>query len=233
MSASGDLRPRHFLPSPAAGPSRALAAGVVSVLAAAALAALFALYTDIRLYALLEGDGGFTYAAQDDLDRAEALFGTAGRLQGFTFGLCALLFVGWFHSMRRAAGALAPEAFRRGPGWAVGSWFIPLASFWLPYRIAVEMWGAFGRGVRSGGGAASGAAAALWPVNLWWGLFVAELVYGRYAVGRYRKAEGLLEIRDAALQVMAADVLQAAAGAAVYVVVRLTAMRERGAGTTA
>jgi hypothetical protein len=28
----------------------------------------------------------------------------------------------------------------RGPGWAIGAWFIPIGNLFLPWRIAMEIW---------------------------------------------------------------------------------------------
>ncbi|SCF60702.1 MULTISPECIES: DUF4328 domain-containing protein [unclassified Streptomyces] len=196
------------------------------MLTAVALSDLFAVYAGVRIHAMTDGDGGFAFIPQLELDDADALYGTAGQFQGITFLVCGIVFIIWFHSVRRVAGVLGPDRFRTGPGWAIGSWFIPLANFWLPYRIAVSMWGASTRLPADG----EPYKVSFWPVNLWWGLFVTATLFNRYVAQRYENAETLGEIRNAVLQVMLADTLDiAAVAAALYFVIRLTTMQRRKA----
>ena len=134
----------------------------------------------------------------------------------------AIVFVVWFFRMRRNTGLLAPDRFRNGPGWAIGAWLIPLVNLWLPYRIAIDMWGAAtplpAEGERF--------RARTWPVNLWWGLFVFSVLFNRYDAAKYKDAETLTDIRDAVVQYITADVVHiAAAAAAMYFAIRLTAMQ--------
>ncbi|MFI5566696.1 DUF4328 domain-containing protein [Streptomyces sp. NPDC051740] len=142
MLASKDgLSPHHPLPSsvpPRA--SRGLLIAVVAAFAVAALSDLFAVYTDVRLRAVVDGDVTATTAS--DLDAAYSLYERAGQVQLVTSLLCAALFITWFFQTRRRTELLAPNWFRKGPGWAIGAWFIPVANLWLPYRIAADMWNA-------------------------------------------------------------------------------------------
>lgn len=223
FSASNDLHPRPALPGRELRPPRFLLVGVAALLATVSLSDLFAVYVGVRLYALLDGEeGGVLASQQQEVDDAYSLYGTAGQLQAYTYLACGIGFVVWFYGMRRYAGVLGPDRFRNGPGWAIGSWFIPLVNFWMPYRIAVDIWGASTRLPADG----ERHKIAFWPVNLWWGLFLTTILFQWYAGRRYTNAEALAEIRDAVLQVMVADTLEvAAAAAAVYFAVRLTAMQ--------
>lgn len=228
MSASSELRPRPSLSIASPGAPRVLLAAVVALLAAVALSDLFAVYAEARTYALIDGDGGFAFAPADALDAAEALSRKAGVFHDMAFSLCVLVFIAWFHRMRRCAGALAPNGFTWGPGWAIGAWLVPLANFWRPFRIAVEMWTACVRPpVRSG----EPAEVSFWPVNLWWGLFVLTGLTNAYTGRVQDRAETLGELKDALVQVMLSDALDVvAAAAAVHFAVRLTAgLRRRTA----
>ncbi|MGW1539295.1 DUF4328 domain-containing protein [Streptomyces sp. NPDC002309] len=222
MSASADLRPRPELPDQVPRLPRLLLNGLSALLVAVALSDLYAVYAGVRVYTLIHQDGGFAFASEQELESIDALYRTAGQLQGVTFLTCAIVFILWFHRMRQDTGALGPDRFRNGPGWAIGSWFVPVANLWLPYRVAVDMWGASTRLPADG----EPYKVSFWPVNLWWGLFVATTLFRRYADRRYRDAEAVGEIRDAVLHLMASDLLDiAAAAAAVYFAVRLTAMQ--------
>ena len=202
--------------------ARGLLAAMAALLAVVVVSDLFALFAGARVYLLIDGDQGFAFAPQQELEAAYSLYETAGNVQGYVYLPCAILFVVWFFRMRRNAGLLGPDRFDKGPGWAIGAWFVPLANFWMPYRIAVDMWGA------STPLPADGVPyrASIWPVNLWWGLFVSSTLFGRYAGSRYSAAETLTDVRGAVMQYMAADVLDiAAAVAAGYFAVRLASLQ--------
>lgn len=222
MSASSDLRPRPPLPGGVPRPARGLLAAVAASLALVVLSDLFAMFAGVRIHLLIDEDHGFLTAPQRELDAAYLLYERAGSLQVMTFVPCAVLFVVWFFRMRRNAGLLGPDRLRNGPGWAVGAWFVPLGNLWMPYRVAVDMWGASSQLPADG----EPYRMPVWPVNLWWGLFVSSTLFGRYAESRYDDAESLAEVRDAVVQYMVTDILDiAAAVAAVYFAVRLTSMQ--------
>ncbi|WP_346138412.1 DUF4328 domain-containing protein [Streptomyces coeruleofuscus] len=226
MSASRELRPRRMLPSGTPRSARGLLAAASAALAIIALSDLFAVFAGARIYLLIDEEQGFAAAPQQRLDAAYSLYETAGDLQGNVYLPCAALFVAWFFRTRRNTGLLAPDRFRKGPGWAIGGWLIPLANFWLPYRIAVDMWGA-ATPLPAGG---EPYRTSIWPVNLWWGLLVSSTLFDWYAASRYQSAEALTEIRAAVMQYMAADALHiAAVVAAVYFAARLTSMHWRKA----
>ncbi|MFH9728666.1 DUF4328 domain-containing protein [Streptomyces sp. NPDC017254] len=221
MSSSrlGTLRPRPDLPARVRGPRPAVLFAVCVLLFAVAVCDLLALYAGFRTHSAVQGDGDFLFAQQAELDRADALFTMVDRFGAPALLACAAVFVAWFHRMRRAVGALAPDGFRLGPGWAIGAWFVPVACLWMPYRIAVEMWAACLRGEARG----VGAAPSFWPVNLWWGSFAGSLLLRWYSGLSYRRAEGLAEMLDAVTVGMVGDMLNVlAAGAAAYFAVRLT-----------
>lgn len=202
--------------------SHGLLAVAVAGLALVALSDLFSLFTEVRLRLLIDGDGGFATAPQEEWDAAASLYDTAAWYQAIVYLPCAIVFIVWFFQMRRKIGPLAPDRFRRGPGWAIGAWAIPLANFWMPYRIALDMWGAATSLPADG----ERYRARVWPVNLWWGLFVFSMLFNSYSGRNYGASRTLTEIKDGVVLYMAADVLHIlAAAAAVYFAVRLTAMQ--------
>lgn len=222
MSASSDLRPRPLLPAGAPASSLGLLLAAVGGLVLVALCDVFSLFAGYRLRAALGSVDAFVQDSPQELEAAASLYQTAGRYQVIVYLPAAIVFVVWFFRMRRNTGLLAPDRFRNGPGWAIGAWLIPLVNLWMPYRIALDMWGAAtplpAEGERY--------RARTWPVNLWWGLFVFSVLFNRYAGTKYKDAERLTEIRHSVVQYMAADVLHiAAAAAAVYFAVGLTTMQ--------
>ncbi|MFG3188668.1 DUF4328 domain-containing protein [Streptomyces omiyaensis] len=133
----------------------------------------------------------------------------------------AVVFVVWFHRVRRNAGVFAPDTQTRTPGWAVGAWFIPFANLWIPRQIAVEVW----RASRQDPYAADGAR-ELTVLNAWWTCFVAGLVLDRLSGTLYDRAETLDALATAAAWSVAGCVFAAAAGVlAILFVRRLTSMQ--------
>jgi hypothetical protein len=76
------------------------------------------------------------FIALDASENRVALAGLAG-LVIYLLGVVVFLF--WF---RCAYGNLRPlrGQMSRGPGWAIGAWFIPIGNLFLPWRIAMEIW---------------------------------------------------------------------------------------------
>jgi hypothetical protein len=97
----------------------------------------------------------------------DALAALTGLLTGVTQLLAALLavpimivFLTWFYRARQNAGYLDwPQ--RRSPGWAVGSWIVPIGFLWFPYQIMADIW-------RAGLPAEQRKAFAYLPAA-WWG----------------------------------------------------------------
>ncbi|MEU3555053.1 DUF4328 domain-containing protein [Streptomyces fragilis] len=222
MSAPGALRP-PVVPRGARPASRGPLVVLTVLLAAAALSDLFAVHAGVRLLTLLGGDQGFVAVPVDELRSAHELYGTtAGRLQAAAHLLCAVAFLVWFVAMRRAAGPLAPDRFRNGPGWALAAWFVPVANLVLPHRVAVDMWRACSPTPSE---ERTPPRTPLWPVHLWWGLFLGAVLIGRCGAAGLDLADTLQRTRTAVALSTASDLLAvASAASAAYFAVRLTAM---------
>ncbi|WP_280669258.1 MULTISPECIES: DUF4328 domain-containing protein [unclassified Kitasatospora] len=82
-------------------------------------------------------------------------------LQSLLSTATIVVFVIWFRRCRLNAQAYAPGAHKYTSGYAVGGWFIPVAMWWIPRRITVDVWRASGL-------------AGTWPVNVWWVAWLAK-----------------------------------------------------------
>ncbi|MEU1090454.1 DUF4328 domain-containing protein [Streptomyces sp. NPDC005576] len=212
--------------SPVPRAPEGLLKAVVALLGLVALADLFAVYADLNLANLIGDDANFVATPVGDLEAAENLYGFAATLWFTPYIACVVVFLVWFFRMRKYIGALAQDAFERGAGWAIGSWFIPIGALWMPVRIALQMWNAATRTWS----AEPARYPSAWPVRLWWSLFILTTLAGRFTSGRYNAAESLTEIRAAVLQTAVSDGLDIlAAGAAAYFAIRLTALHRRPA----
>lgn len=127
----------------------------------ATIAAVFSdLYTYVQYSAL---PAGTSY--DETFLESDGLNGIVGFAQ-FVFGLAAfVLFLMWLHRANRNLRALAGETLTITPGWAVGWFFIPLASLWMPYMAVKEVWRASHR--HTGRGAAL--------VGWWWAAMLANV----------------------------------------------------------
>ncbi len=63
----------------------------------------------------------------------------------------------WLQRARANADALSAAPHRLTAGWAVGGWFVPIGSLWLPYVVAIDV-------VRAGGTARPRTSVVAW----WW-----------------------------------------------------------------
>lgn len=79
-------------------------------------------------------------------------------------GVCWCL---WQARSHRRLQSLRPQAaFRTTPGWGVGSWFVPVANLWVPFRAVADLWR------NSAPPGASGPEPTPPDVGRWWTLFV-------------------------------------------------------------
>ncbi|MFC9426512.1 MULTISPECIES: DUF4328 domain-containing protein [unclassified Streptomyces] len=211
-----------------AGPRLASPVGLCTALVAlfcAVIAAdLFALLAGARVHGLMTDvvNEDFDAFTDEDLDRADLLYAASGMVQLATVVATAVVFLVWFHRVRKNAQVFDPGAQRMAPGWAIGGWFVPFANFVLPRRVAGDIWAA--STLRGPDGAAPRVSYAL--VNAWWTVWVCTLVLGRYASRMYDKAEEADEVREAAAALFAVDLLDIVAAVLALLFVRkLTRMQ--------
>ncbi|MFE7774139.1 DUF4328 domain-containing protein [Streptomyces sp. NPDC057445] len=156
---------------------------------------------------------------RDELDRADLLMAVSGGLYGLALIGAGVLFIIWFHRARINAGVLAPDLQRRGPGWAIGGWFIPIGNLWIPRGIAGDVWNAS----RPVTGARWTSHALL---NAWWAMWLLSLAVDRVAGKGYDAAQAPEAIRDGLRVLIVSDAIDLmAALLAIVVVRRVTAMQ--------
>ena len=206
-----------------------LATAVVALLAAVIATDLLAVAAGAYLRGVVADAvaGDPTAFAGPAATRADLLYARAGSLQMIAVLATAVLFIIWFHRVRKNAEVFDAGLQPMRPGWAIGGWFVPLGNLWLPRRVAGGIWTASAQTNPDGAWRTVSTA----PLNLWWGVYVFSLLFTRYTAKRYEQAELLPEVMDAAGMVMVADVLDAVAAVlAILFVRKLTRMQgERAA----
>lgn len=133
----------------------------------------------------------------------------------------AVVFIIWFHRVRKNADVWALDIHRRTPGWAIGAWFIPIANLWIPRQIAVDVW----RASRPDPYAADGTR-EMALLNSWWAVWLAGEVTDRVAGRMYKGATTPDAWFTAAGWALTSYLLIVAAGVlAILFVRRLTSMQ--------
>jgi hypothetical protein len=162
---------QHWRPVVAPGPawtrpyapaSGRAAAAVAMVSLATALAAVLVVGDGLDLVSGLLAPGS-------GLEAAAALIVVLGFLASLV-GLAgaAIAVPMWLHRCYRNLPALGATDLRWSPAWAAGGWFIPLASFVIPFLVARELWAK-----------AAGAQAAPSPLlAVWWSTWIAANILG-------------------------------------------------------
>ncbi|MEU9295605.1 DUF4328 domain-containing protein [Streptomyces sp. NPDC048266] len=132
-----------------------------------------------------------------------------------------VVFIVWFHRLRKNAEVWAGDLQSRKPGWAIGGWFVPIANLWIPRGIAVDIW----RASRWQPYAADGAR-ELTLLNSWWTCWVVGTLVNWTSGQMYKSAETVDAWLTATRWSLAGFVLDiVAAVLAILVVRRLTSMQ--------
>jgi len=134
--------------------------------------------TDLR-------DGTYASAAlsataSEAFDRRERFLNV---MELFLFAVTSVLALKWIHRANFNARQLGAEGMRFTPGWAVGSFFIPVVNLWKPYQAMKEIWKA-SSSPSNWQGAPSGAL-----LGIWWFLWILS-AFANYAVLRFFWAIG-------------------------------------------
>jgi hypothetical protein len=117
--------------------------------------------------------------ANPGLNRIRNAIDSAQAANGFL--LLALLvtgvfFIAWFYRAYRNLPRQGMTELRFGPGWAIGSWFIPIFAFFRPKAIANDIWKGSESFATPSSSWRNGRVAPL--VNWWWGLWVSGSILG-------------------------------------------------------
>ncbi len=208
-----------------------LARAVTVLLGAVVVADVFSLFVSFRARGHWDDrvTEGFAAVPVEDLDLTDTLMTVSSTVYSAVFLATAVVFIAWFSRVRKNAGVFAPDLQRKGPGWAIGSWFVPIGNFWLPRGVAVDVWAASRRDPHGPDAREQEPHTVL---TAWWTAWVVAALLGRHAVKRYAKAEEPGALLGALDQMIVADLLDIAAAVLAILFVRaLTRMQSLKAAT--
>ncbi len=156
----------------------AVAALVVWVVVAIVL--MVALVSRIQLINdLVAGNTG--NLSLSDVQANDTFVRTAAWSEVGAYVLSAIAFLVWLHRVVANNFALGERGLRFTPGWAVGWWFVPIASFVRPFQVMSEAWRASDpRYVRSTPDTRRHVGIAV--IALWWPVFLLGNLVARFTI---------------------------------------------------
>jgi hypothetical protein len=137
----------------------------------------------------------------------------------------AVLFIIWLFRAAKNNEALGREGARFGPGWSIGSWFIPLANLVIPVLLVQDLWRGSNAGVARGGRGwrnASGSALVWW----WWAAWILSIVRFTYSGSGLQSSGSLDDIETSNTVALVGVVFLAVAAVLALAVVRALARRQ-------
>jgi hypothetical protein len=143
------------------------------------LARLMLAVADYSIIRLLSRPIVIPFLVAAELQANVESYALVGTFHMVTFAFTGLAFINWFHRVHRNLRPLENGNLRWSSGWTLGAWFIPLACWYIPYRIMAEIWCGSDPARRSQPARGSG----LILLRSWWGLWVLVSLAGisRYA----------------------------------------------------
>lgn len=171
------------------------------------------------------GDAGL-----DEFQDADDLFAGLKGFQSIAFLLIPGFFIWWFRRAACNVRNFGVDPGRWGPGWAVGSWFIPFANIVLPAMVAVRTWKCSAPEVVSG--ASTWQRAAVSPLVLTWWIVYSVAGFLWSIAAQVRAEAPLGELEDSLWLTLAGDVLIILAAVLAILFVRALTARQAMAART-
>ncbi|MDJ0464088.1 DUF4328 domain-containing protein [Streptomyces sp. H27-C3] len=201
-----------------------LSYAVVALLGTVIVTDVFSILVSLRVRSLMDDVISGNFVSDAALDGVDSLRRVSMPLFYVTAVACAVVFVVWFFRVRRNAGIFAPDLQRRGAGWAIGAWFIPIGNLWLPRGIAADILAA-SRQDPYGLGRSKGESGTV--LDAWWTMWVVSLLFNRWFSVGHGRAETAAGLRAAADMVIIGDLINITAAVFAILFVRmLTRMQQ-------
>ena len=132
---------------------------------------------------------------------------------------CVIAFLRWFSRAYRALPPLGAKELQFTSRSAVGWWFVPIAFFWVPLRIAIELWKGSDPSAATNHRASRRALSTPILLGVWWGTWLLALFLDNFWAAPQRVALQGQELTTAIAVAGLVDI--AAAGLAIAVVAQI------------
>jgi hypothetical protein len=136
-------------------------------------------------------------------------------------------FIAWLKRAYTNLRALGVRNLRWGPGWTIGSWFVPLLNLVLPKQLVNDVWRGSDPELEDSETWRDKPVPVLFA--LWWGAWIVGSILDSAAAGMFDSAEGSDEFEVSSGVAIAGDVLLILAGFLAVVVVDRTTTRQAAA----
>jgi hypothetical protein len=161
----------------------------------------------------------------NDLITVSKLMDATSIAQVVVYLIGAMIFIAWFYRAYGNLPALGVPHPRHGRGWAIGSWFVPIANLFLPKQLANDVWRSGDPGLSPGDpGWQAAPVAAL--VNWWWALWLLGGMTATLAGNLMSDADTLDAFRAGVIVDAASQVLGLASVLAAIAVVKRSTRRQ-------
>ena len=200
--------------------------GVLAVWIVAAIVLIVALVGRIQLINdLVAGNTG--NLSLSDVQASDTFVRTAAWSEVGAYVLSATAYLIWLHRVVANNFALGERGLRFTPGWAVGWWFVPIASFVRPFQVMSEAWRASDpRYVRSTQDTRRHVGIAV--IVLWWPVFLLGNLVERFTTLSGNSNSNTLETfhTNAVVGIVAVALELFAAGLVMWLILRISRRQE-------
>jgi hypothetical protein len=123
-------------------PLGGLATSLTWLLALDVLAGVFAIVAILQRLGIIDDveQGNFSFDLIERAQNSDDLVGAASIVFLILMLATGVCFIVWMWRAAKDNEALGRRGARFGPGWAIGSWFIPLANFVIPVMMMQGLW---------------------------------------------------------------------------------------------
>lgn len=193
-------------------PLRGRAQAVTVVLVITAVVCVGAVISDVLEWRLMD-----RIIAGEEVTDAEATSndtrqGTIGLVQMALFIAGAVVFIRWMYGAYRNLDLVAPGERRYSPGWAIGSWFVPIMAFFRPKQMINDIWRAGGRDTQE--------AQPGFLLLSWWLLWLLSSWIVNAAARSYMSADTASEIKTGTILYLVSDAMSIVCAILAILVVR-------------
>jgi hypothetical protein len=166
-------------------------------------------------------------ATFDQFNAAEVRHDLVILIQMTVYIVTAVVFIRWFHRAYANLPAVGTEGLRHGTAWAIGAWFVPIASLFWPKQIADEIWRGSDPSSEPDQGPSLGSGKVPAIVGVWWLAFIASGLLVGAGWELWGSAETYADIKLAAVVEVTGNALGVLSGALAFVVVDRTSERQQ------
>ena len=160
--------------------------------------------------------GGILFDLGGDMMRLSVMFGLVALTAVAATIVTGILVLTWVYRAMAVAHDISPE-LTISPGWAVGWYFVPVASLWKPYEAMREIWQGSAGSTRASGSHAL--------INWWWAAWITRSLMGSFEWIVTRSGDGRLTHGDILVIALGAAAGVAAALLLSVIIRRINAMQ--------